>query len=269
MDEIIQHYQQFREDQRLGWELGAFELARTQQIVQRHLPGAHQTVIDVGGGPGIYSLWLARLGHEVHLVDATPKHIEQARAASLAQPDHPLASAHAGDARSLPQEDDSADAVLLMGPLYHLTTREDRLLALREALRVARPRALLFAAAISRFASLVDGLARGFVDDPAFAQIVDGDLRDGQHRNPTGKLDYFTTAYFHHSDELRSEMTEAGWREVEIFAVEGIAWAARDFETRWSDPNRQEQLLDLVRRTETEPSLLGASPHLLGVARKG
>jgi hypothetical protein len=60
----------------------------------------------------------------VHLLDPVPKHVEQARTASARQPEYPLASAEVGDARRLPHADASADAVLLLGPLYHLVERK-------------------------------------------------------------------------------------------------------------------------------------------------
>src|SRR5262249_7357408 len=164
----------------------------------------------VGGGPGVYACWLARLGHEVHLVDAVPLHVEQAREASRRQPDHPLASAAAGDARRLDRPDGSADAVLLLGPLYHLTDLADRLAGWREAGRVLKPGGVVLAAAISRFASTLDGLRLGSFDDPAFARIAERDLLDGQHRNPTDNAMYFTTAYFHRPEELKAEAEEAG-----------------------------------------------------------
>ena len=63
--------------------------------------------------------------------------------------------------------------------------------------------------------------ARSSIDDPAFAKIVDRDLDDGQHRNPSDKLDYFTTAYMHHPDELATEVAEVGFRDTELYAVDG------------------------------------------------
>src|SRR5262249_31913758 len=128
-------------------------------------------------------------------------------------------------------------AVLLLGPLYHLPEREERLRAWREARRVLRPGRSVFAAGISRFASLLDGLRTGRVfDDPAFAAIVERDLADGQHRNETGELRYFTTAYFHEPDELAEEGEEAGFEGVALHAIEGPGAFLPDFAKRWSDP---------------------------------
>lgn len=266
--EALQHYEAYEEAHRLFQGSGRLELARTQELIGRYLPPPPGVILDVGGGPGAYALWLAGLGYAVHLIDAVPRHVEQARQAAAAQPDHPLASAAVGDARRLDQADNSADAVLLLGPLYHLTERADRLRAWREAGRVLRPGGWVFAAAISRFASALDGLTDGSLDDPAFARIVEQDLTDGQHRNPTGNPAYFTTTFFHHPTELRAELEEAGLRHAATFGVEGPGWLLPDLAARWQDPARRERLLALLRRIEQEPSLLGVSAHLLAVGRR-
>jgi ubiquinone/menaquinone biosynthesis C-methylase UbiE len=208
------------------------------------------------------------MGYQVHLLDPVAKHVEQARAASTEQPQHPLASAEVGDARKLPQGDASADAVLLLGPLYHLVEREDRLACLREARRVLRPGGMLWAAGISRFASLFDSLSSGFFDDPAFAPILARDLEDGQHRNSTGNPIYFTDAYFHKPGELSREFLAAGFQVVELAAIEGPGWLARDFNRVWNDSVQRERLLEVVRKVEREPSVIGASSHIMAIGRK-
>jgi ubiquinone/menaquinone biosynthesis C-methylase UbiE len=172
--------------------------------------------------------------------------------------------AAAGDARRLAEPDDSADAVLLLGPLYHMTDRRDRLAALAEAVRVARPGGVVVGAAISRFASAHVAITEPRVDDPEFLRIVAGDLATGVHGNPTRRPALFTTAYFHRPDELADELRAAGLVDVRVRAVEGVAgWCDAAATTALDHPRQREVLLDLLARLEEEPSLLGASAHLL------
>jgi predicted SAM-dependent methyltransferase len=182
-------------------------------------------------------------------------------------PAYPITTVEEGDARSLSQGDESCDVVLLMGPLYHLTERDDRLTALREAFRVLRPSGTVVAKAINRFASLYDGLNRGWLDDTPFVEMLSRTLKDGQHRNPKDR-DYFTTVFFHLPEELESEVREAGFVADELLAVQGPGVLANDLEERLADPAKRETLLALIRSVETERSLLGISPHIVVVAEK-
>ena len=135
----------------------------------RYVPSLPAVIFDVGGGPGVYACWLAKQGYEVHLVDATPLHVELARQASQAQPDAPLASIEIGDACSLKRSDESCDVVLLFGPLYHLTERVDRLTALHEAHRVLRSEASCSPWAFPASPLHSMGCARDCLTIPAFA----------------------------------------------------------------------------------------------------
>jgi hypothetical protein len=109
---------------------------------------------------------------------------------------------------------------------------------------------------------------RDLFQDPAFAAIVEDDVRDGQHRNPTGRLDYFTTAYFHRPEELRAEVVAAGLVVDEIFGIEGPGWLLPDVTVRLEDGRRRADLVRIARMFESEPSVLGISAHLLLVGRK-
>ena len=243
-----------------------------QELISRYLPAPPGLVLDVGGAAGAYSCWLARGGYEAHLIDPVAKHLDQAREASAAQPDHPIASVSQGDARNIVWGDGTADGVLLMGPLYHLTSRDDRLLALSESRRVLRRGGVLFAMAINRFASLLDVLNRGLIDDPILLQMLERDLREGQHRSPlpggeyVPLAGYFTTSFFHRPEELESEIAEAGFAIKELAAVQGPGWLTRELQERWSDEDRRGLILDLVRLVEHEPTLLGVSPHFVVIA---
>jgi ubiquinone/menaquinone biosynthesis C-methylase UbiE len=266
-DEVAAYYARGLERDRLAVGQGALEFTRTQALLERYLPAAPAVIADVGGGPGRYAVWLAERGYRVHLIDPVPLHVEQARAAAAARPEAALASAEVGDARALRLPDSSADAVLLFGPLYHLPDRADRLQALAEARRVCRPGGVVIAAAISRFASTLDGLRGGYLEDPAFAAVAAGDLRHGRHRNPTGDPAYFTTAYFHRPEDLAAECAAAGLAHEATLAVEGAAWLLPDLDARLAGAQRRAVLLEALAALETEPALLGVSAHLLTVAR--
>jgi ubiquinone/menaquinone biosynthesis C-methylase UbiE len=265
--EIEEHYLQTKEFERLSSEWGELERLRTQAIVARHLPPAPAVIVDVGGAAGVYAFPLAEQGYQVHLLDPVDLHLEQARAYALAS-GIPLASITRGDARHLDIPSARADAVLLLGPLYHLVEGADRLQALREARRILKPRGVLFAAAVCRFASLIDGLSRGFFRDAEFRKIVAADLASGQHRNPTDQPAYFTTAYFHRPEDLAAEVHDAGFSDVEILAVEGPAWSAPRFLDAWNDAVQRQKLMEFLSLIEREPSVVGASAHLMAVAHR-
>lgn len=256
--DILAYYNEGRERARLT-SIGRLEFLRTQELLDRHLPPPPASVVDIGGGAGIHTLPLQAAGYIVTLIDPVELHIEQAREAGVID-------ASIGEARELHLEDDAADVALLLGPLYHLTEESDRIGALKEARRVTRSGGLLVAACISRFASTYDGLALNYLSDPHFERIVESDLATGQHRNPTRRSGWFTTAYFHRPDGFAKEVTDAGWSNVSLVAVEGPGLLA-DVDYWLEDAGRQEALLRAIRRVESEPSLLGSSPHLLAIAR--
>lgn len=264
---IGEYYSRAQEERRLDQGPFLLEHARTQQFLQRFVPAPPATVLDIGGGAGVYAFWLADHGYAVHLVDAAPRLVGLARLQNAERP-RALASCSVGDARSLALDDGVADAVLLLGPLYHLVDAADRNRALREARRVLKPAGRVLAAAISRWASALDGLARDLFRDPRFASIVERDVLEGQHRNPTQELDYFTTAYFHRPDELRDELLGAGFVVDGIFGLEGPGWLLPDVAERMRDARRRSDLLRVASILEAEPSVVGASAHLLAVGHR-
>jgi ubiquinone/menaquinone biosynthesis C-methylase UbiE len=264
---IAAHYRHDLERDRLEtW--GRLEAVRTRELFGRFLPSSPAVVLDVGGATGAYALPLAREGYEVHLIDPWEPHVETAIAASRAQPETPLASVALGDARELAFADESADAMLLLGPLYHLPAAGERARALAEARRVLRSGGVLLAVAISRFASTLDGLRSGAITDPTFEAIVEGDLGDGVHRNPDpeGRPEWFTLSYFHRPEELRQELQTAGFIDVQILAVEGPG-NFRDLNGSLEDAVCRDAVLRAIRRVEAEPTLLGASAHLMAIGR--
>ena len=268
-DEILSFYRQTQESNRLTTNAkGQLEFVRTQEIITRYLPEPPAVILDIGGGSGPYACWLAKAGYEVHLVDPVDLHVEQAKEASDQQPEHPITSVSLGDARALRFSSSSADAVLLLGPLYHLIDKDERLLALSEAYRVLRNGGVMVAAGISRFASMLDSFFEGRFTDPVHRDIVQNDLETGYHRNLTEDLKYFTDAYLHRPEELSSEVVEASFQHQATLAVEGPAWLFESFKNYWTDPELRLVVLDLIRKVEAEPSILGMSAHILAIGTK-
>jgi ubiquinone/menaquinone biosynthesis C-methylase UbiE len=257
--DVLAYYDQGRERSRLT-STSRLEYVRTRELLDRFLPPPPARVLDVGGGAGAYALPLIASGYDVVLVDPVPLHVDQARTSGVS-------TAVIGDARSLEFDDDSFDAVLMLGPLYHLTDREDRVSAIREAARVAGPAGTVVAAVISRFASTLDGLQAGFLMDDRFEGIVETDMATGRHDNVEGVPGWFTTAYFHHPDELAAEFDDAGCRVVDVLPIEGPTSGMPDLAAWLDDDGLLAVLLRAIRRVESEPSLLGASSHILVVAR--
>ena len=256
------------ERDRLQRGRGRLEFARTRDILERYLPAPPCRIADIGGGPGTHATWLAAAGYSVSLIDLVPALVDQARARAV---EHPF-TAQVADARDLPFADGSFDAALVLGPLYHLPDAQGRQTALREARRVLRPGGLLVGAAITRFAPLLEAMRARQLDDERRRRLTDGVLADGHLASGGG----FTTAFCHTPEQLRDELHSADLEDVELLAVEGPGWLLYDHDLGQPEgrggPDVDDELLQMTvtaaRLIESEPSLLGASPHLLAIARR-
>lgn len=260
-DDVRAYYERGEERDRLASGAGLLEYLRTQELVLRHLPPAPAVVADIGGGPGRYSVWLSGLGYAVHHRDLMSLHVQQ-----LAETGADVDSA-VGDARALDLAEASVDAVLLLGPLYHLERRADRVQALREAARVVRPGGVVFAATITRWAARLDGILskRMYAEYPRMLAGVDELERTG--RLPLIHPDAFR-AFCHRPDQLRGEIRSARLDLVGLAVVEGVAALLPDIDARLTDPLDREVVLASARATEAVPELLGVGPHLLATARR-
>lgn len=258
LDPAILAYYQHRNDesQRLTRSAhGRVEFARTQELLRRFLPAAPARVLDVGGGTGVHARWLAEDGYSVRLIDPVPDHVT--RASQL-----PGVEAAIGDARALDLPDNSVTAALLLGPLYHLVGVEDRVRALREARRTTCPGGVIAAAAINRYLPLLELSALGRLDEPALAACQDL-VATGRHRDdPAG----FTTAYFHHPDELAAEFRAAGLAEVTVLGVEGPSTPALDNVPIDQVDALLPSAIRCARAVEADPALIATSPHFLAIA---
>jgi SAM-dependent methyltransferase len=266
LENVRAYYARDEERERLGSGVSRIEFERTKQILARALPSPPAIVADIGGGPGAYAIWLASLGYSVRHRDLMPNHVDHVRrdAASAGVDVESVVA----DARSLDLDDESVDAVLLLGPLYHLVEREWRLEALREARRIVRPGGVVFAAAITRWALRLDGIATLRIDRefPAARSLIDEAERTGVI--PPLEEGGFT-GYTHRPEDLREEVAAAGLEVEDLVAVEGIAFAyAGDIDERLATPDGLEVLVEVARAIERVPELIGLGTHLLVTARR-
>src|SRR5579859_4089299 len=253
------YYERGMERERLSDGRGDLEFSRTAEIVLRRLPAAPAVVADIGGGPGRYALWLASLGYRVEHRDLMPLHVEQLMADAAEMPGIRTA---VGDVRDLDLPGASVDAVVLLGPLYHLTGRAERIRALRECARIVRPGGAVFAAAITRWAARIDGMLRErlYLTTPAVTDLIDEVDRTGML--PPLQEGGFT-AFCHRPAELREEMAEAGLTVMDLVSVEGPAYILGDLDARMADPVDRSVVLGVTRAIERIPELIGFGPHLI------
>ena len=262
---IEDFYAQTSEENRLELGLGPLEFERNKELIQRFLP-KKGVIIDVGGGPGIYSEWLAGLGYEVYLVDPVENHIKQANKRS-AKAKKSFKSI-LGESRKLELPDNYADVVILHGPLYHLQLKEDRVKSITEAGRVLKPNGIVLGFAINHSASSVAGLLNGFIHNPVLYEMCREELTTGLHNAPKGFPGILPSAYYHRPQQLRDELEEAGLTYVDTFAVEGMIWMDKNyFETR-GDAKKKDAMMVLLKTTENDQTLLSLSPHMMIAGRK-
>lgn len=229
---------------------GRLEFERTQEVVRTATP-APARVLDVGGATGVHAAALARSGYQVVLIDPVESQVAAARQIGTF-------TAAVGDARQLDFPEDSFDAVLMAGPLYHLAEREERLQALNEARRVCRPGGFVHAAAIPRLLAF----AAAALDPDLLDASLDAWLDLLRHGAPVPSL-RFPGGHFHTPQELQEEMTEVGLRNVTVIGLEGPAGAALESVPEVTDADFS-AAMQLARTFGDMPDIRDFSNHLLG-----
>ena len=248
MSEIYDFYNNGAEIGRLERGLGIVEFHRTKEILSRYIDKG-KVVYDIGGGIGMYAAWLAKKGNEVHLIELAENAVEYAKANMMQDCQF---IAETGNALQVNRPDESA--------------------------RVLKKGGLLVAAGISKFSSMTWALSvygekknaslMEFLDDPVFFNMIKGEMTTGNHIRPKEYPKFIAESYFTTSDEMKSEIAEAGFMVEKAIAVEGCIWFTPHLAEKWEDEASRERLLDIVRITESEPEMMGMSPHFLVVARK-
>jgi SAM-dependent methyltransferase len=266
IEATVAHYMLGNERERLDTPAGTVEFARTKDILERYLPPPPASIADIGGGPGRYALWLAERGYQVYHRDLVGLHVQQLLDALAGHPGLVIDTAIA-DARQLDLAVASMDAVLLLGPLYHLPRRRDRVQVLIEAKRIVRPGGLVFAGAISRWAARLDAI----IAERIYERMPEA-LREIVELERTGWMKPLFpgafTGYSHRPRQLHAEARDAGLHVQSVLGIESVSFLLADLAERVAEPRALQVLLDSARALESVPELLGASLHLLAVATR-
>lgn len=264
MSEIVRGYYDEnaeREWQRLDGDRTEFAL--TMRALREHLPPPPADLLDIGGGPGRYAIELTRAGYRVTLGDISEAELRVAEA-KAGEAGVALHRVLAADARRLNGcAAASFDAVLMLGPLYHILEEHGRRNAASEALRVLRPGGRIFAAFIVRSAVL-----RFWAKyDPS---VVSDDfaryaalLQTGEVRDNKG----FTDVYLVQPAEAAPFMESCGCATLDLIGVEGVISFIRDKVDKL-EGEAWEGWMDLNYRLGKDPSTHGCTEHLLYVGEK-
>ncbi|MDA9275149.1 class I SAM-dependent methyltransferase [Crocinitomicaceae bacterium] len=259
-------YDQASEENRLNKGMGVFEFERVKSLIEKYISSPGSTIIDVGGGTGKYSEWLAKKGHQVHLVEPVSKHLEMAQNRSNKLKNK--FSVHFGESRELDFQNNTADLVILHGPLYHLQKKEDRELTIMEAKRILKKGGIILGFAINYTASTLAGLLNGLIHKKSFFEMCTEELTSGIH-NPPGDFPWLLAeAYYHKPDQLKDEFTDNELVYLNTYAVEGMGWLDKDFFASLLNDEKRETLLKLLSITENDTNLLPFSPHMMIAVRK-
>lgn len=275
---VLAGYNAGIERDRLRAGIGLIEFERTKEILLEKLPKPPAVIYDIGGAYGEYSWWLSSLGYEVHLFDLSETNIKMSEELAVEYPNVSLKSAMICDARSIPRPDKSADAILLMGPLYSITEYEERILAIKESHRLLKDDGILFSAALTPYSVLVSRLAvyhendtkkRKELDDPAVISIIERALVDGCYINPERKIaNGLGSSHLHTAKALREELSCGGFDTLSVHGVMGGAWLAPNLNELLENEETRKVLMKTVRMLDTHEEIIGLSGHLLAVSRK-
>ncbi|MBQ9844297.1 MAG: class I SAM-dependent methyltransferase [Oscillospiraceae bacterium] len=275
---VLAGYNAGIERDRLRTGIGILEFERTKEILLEKLPKPPAVIYDIGGAYGEYAWWLASLGYTVHLFDLSETHIAMSAELAAEYPGTKLASAVVCDARSVPMPEKSADAVLLMGPLYSITEYEERILAIKESRRLLKDNGLLFSAALTPYSVLVSRLdvyrvddtkKRRELEDPAVIAIIERALEDGCYENPEKRIaSGLGSSHLHTAKALREELLRGGFDTDSVHGVMGGAWLAPNLDALLENPETKEVLMKTIRMLDTHEEIIGLSGHMLAVSRK-
>jgi SAM-dependent methyltransferase len=256
-----------KEWDRLDIPLCRIEFASTLALIDAYITGQKKKVADIGGGPGRYTIELLKRGCDATLFDLSPENVALAetKAAELGlRAERYLV----GDARDLSAlRDQHFDGILALGPLYHLTARQERIAFLQAARLLLKPDGILIAAYLNAWGiarTLLTDAPTWFADSSNVASLLTGAEFVGA-RACSG----FTECHWSNPDRAREEMQEAGFVVLEEVGAEGFASGVRNeiAAIAKDNPTLFEKIVDFGVLTSKLQQYRHSTDHLLLVGR--
>ncbi len=263
-EEVRKYYNQHSNEEDRRLDAHPFELPVTMNFIKKYLsPGEH--LFDVACGTGRFAQHLLDKGYFIGLNDLSDKNIETAKK-RLNSHRNLLFIDRADALESTRWESKMWGGILILGPLYHIRSKEKRLKLLSLAQKHLKPGGLVFSAFMSRTGALVYGLKH----NPEGILYPDGVKKlweTGADERFVENTKHFAHAYFSHPEEINPLIRDAGLEPLHLAGAEGPF--GERFELYHSlDEKLKKQWMDFVIEHCEDPRMVQQSKHLLSVARK-
>ena len=263
-DKVKNYYKNFDEKNRLQNDnSGKLEYDMTMNILENNLP-ANGTILDLGGGTGVYSFPLADKGYKVYLADLSEDLINQAKE----QNNQNIVSCDVVNATNLNMyENEQFDVVLLFGPLYHLLEESEREQCIKEINRVLKPGGKVFASFIPYLSGSIAIVDRYFrhpeqVDINNLSEV----FKSGKFNNSSDKG--FQEGYYPTINEIENLFSNSGFEKITIRSIRGFGYEKEDSLYNIEDNDMFNKVIDLINETSENPSIIDTCGHAMYIGYK-
>jgi len=266
---IISYYEVFNEWERLDNPEGKLEFDLCMQIIISNIP-ENAEILDLGGGPGRYTIELAKLGNVLHLADLSQSLLDQAKKRIDELKLDNVKSITQVNAINLCNYDDCFfDVVLLFGPLYHLINAHERVSCVKEVHRVLKPGGLVLASFIPHLSGAIGVVGRMLITpDQVSEKTLKRVFCEGIFNNDANRG--FQEGYFPTSGETVSLFNESGFSKILLRSIRGWGSGIEEqiFKLKSEKPEMYETVIDLINKTADNPSIIEMCSHAIYIGQK-
>lgn len=272
-NKVKHYYSYFDEKNRLRNDnSGKLEFLMTMQILEKYLPQLETdkivSVLDLGGGAGVYSFPLAKAGYQVTLADLSEELIAQAKKQKEENDVKNLISCDLVNALDLScYKDEQFDVVLLFGPLYHLIENDERQKCVAEIKRVLKPHGKVFASFIPYLSGSIALVSR-FCWSPEQVDIntLNEAFKSGKFNNLSDHG--FQEGYYPKSEEIEDLFSENGFEKIILRSIRGFGYEKEDMIYKFNNKNVFKDILSLINETAEDKSIIETCGHAMYVGEK-